>query len=84
MLNYTIRIHGTHQTYDIPLKQKKSEGTERFINRVYNRVALEQRGLFNTIKVELFNDAALVDTVYGLIDKARFYNWKPDEDASDD
>jgi hypothetical protein len=83
MLTYTIRIHGTHQTYEIPLKQKKSEGTERFVNRVHNRVALEQRGLFNTIKVELFNGAVLVDTVYGLIDKAKFYNWTPDEVGDD-
>jgi hypothetical protein len=73
MLNYTIRIHGTHQAHDILLKQKKREGTERFVNRVYNRLGLEQRGLFNTIKIELFNDAVLVDTFHGLIDKAAFY-----------
>jgi hypothetical protein len=72
-MTYTIRIHGAHQTCDILMKQKKREGTERFVNRVYNRLGLEQRGLFNTIKVELFNDAVLVDTFHGLIDKATFY-----------
>ena len=67
-----IRIHGTFKTADVTMKPRKNEAQDRFLTRVYNEVSRQQRGLYNTVKIEVIETSTniLLDTFFGLIKKS--------------
>jgi hypothetical protein len=68
-MQYTIKIYGTHNTYNLSgVKARRADDSD-YSYKMYatKKMNTEAKGLYKSIKLELYLDGVLVDTTYGKI-----------------
>lgn len=71
-MQYTIKIYGTYNTYNVAgVKARRADDSD-YSYKTYatKKMVAEAKGLYSTIKLELYLDGVLVDTIYGKIKKS--------------